>query len=174
MLKTAKTFRRFKKYSILSYNLRVIQRANATPASRRRTWIEDMNKKQFFWNLIRIRYGWPLTRLPAYYECGKQFNLMRALFYKKSGFITTHSVRNIASSLLSEICKNFRSTITATNWMENRKTPLQRANDAGGTRNFYTSCDVCNGKNWAWIFEILFAFVRIDKWEGRKKILLHG
>ena len=31
--------------------------------------------KQIFWDLIRIRYGWTLTRLPPNCECGSKFDL---------------------------------------------------------------------------------------------------
>ena len=64
--------------------------------------------KQLFWDLIRIRYGWTLTRLPAYCECGEKFDLQHALSCKKGGFISLRHnlVRNITSSLLSEVCKD--------------------------------------------------------------------
>ena len=66
--------------------------------------------KQLFWDLIRICYGWTLTRLPAYCECGKKFDLHHALSAKKAGFVSLRHnfVRNITSSLLSEVCKNVR------------------------------------------------------------------
>ena len=61
--------------------------------------------KQLFWDLIRIRYGWTLTRLPAYCECGEKFNLQHALFCKKGCFLSIRQnlVRNITSSLLTEV-----------------------------------------------------------------------
>ena len=31
--------------------------------------------KQLFWDLIHIRYGWPLTRLPSSCECGAKFDI---------------------------------------------------------------------------------------------------
>ena len=66
--------------------------------------------KQLFWDLIRICYWWTLTRLPAYCECGKKFDLHHALSAKKAGFVSLRHnfVRNITSSLLSEVCKNVR------------------------------------------------------------------
>ena len=42
--------------------------------------------KQLFWDLIRIRYGWMLTRLPNNCECGASFDLQHALSCKKGGF----------------------------------------------------------------------------------------
>ena len=64
--------------------------------------------KQLFWDLIRIRFGWTLTRLPAYCECGEKFDLQHALSSKKGGFVSLRHnlVRNITSSLLSEVCKD--------------------------------------------------------------------
>ena len=66
--------------------------------------------KQLFWDLIRIRYGWTLTKLPAYCECGKKFDLQHPLSCKKGGFVSlrNNSVRDITSSLLSEVCKDVR------------------------------------------------------------------
>ena len=66
--------------------------------------------KQLFWDLIRIRYGWTLTRLPAYCECREKFDLQHALSCKKGGFVSLRHnlVRNITSSLLSEVCKVVR------------------------------------------------------------------
>ena len=63
--------------------------------------------KQLFWDFIRIGYGWTLTRLPAYCECGKKFDLQHAL---SGGFVSLRQnfVRNLASSVLSEECKDVR------------------------------------------------------------------
>ena len=35
--------------------------------------------KQLFWDLIRIRYGWQLSRIPEFCECGIRFSLQHAL-----------------------------------------------------------------------------------------------
>ena len=58
--------------------------------------------KQLFWDLIRIKYGWILTRLPTNYE--------RALSCKKGGFISLchNHLRNITATLLKEVCKDIR------------------------------------------------------------------
>ena len=66
--------------------------------------------KQLFWDLIRIRYGWTLTKLPACCECGEKFDLQHALSWKKGGFVSLRHnfVRDITSSLLSEVCKDVR------------------------------------------------------------------
>ena len=44
--------------------------------------------KQLFWDLIHIRFGWELTRLPENCVCGVKFGLQHALFYEKGGFVT--------------------------------------------------------------------------------------
>ena len=66
--------------------------------------------KQLFWDLIHIRYGWELTRLPEYCECGARFNLHHSLSCKKGGFISIrhNNIRNITASLLKEVCKDIR------------------------------------------------------------------
>ena len=66
--------------------------------------------KQLFWNLIRIRYGWTITRLPAYCECSEKFDLQHALSCKKGDFLSLRHnlVRTITSSLLGEVCKDVR------------------------------------------------------------------
>ena len=66
--------------------------------------------KQLFWDLIRIRYGWILTRLPTNYECGTKFNIQHALSCKKGGFISLrhNHLRNITTTLLKEVCKDIR------------------------------------------------------------------
>ena len=63
--------------------------------------------KQLFCDLIRICYGWTLTRLPAYCECSEKFDLQQALSHKKTGFVSLRPnfVRDITSSLLSKVCK---------------------------------------------------------------------
>ena len=44
--------------------------------------------KQTFWDLIKIRYGYQLTRLPEKCPCGSNFDIQHALSCKKGGFIT--------------------------------------------------------------------------------------
>ena len=52
---------------------------------------------QLFWDLIRICYGWTLTRLLAYCDCGEKFDLQHALSCKKGDFVSLRHnlVRNI-------------------------------------------------------------------------------
>ena len=58
--------------------------------------------KQLFWDLIRIRYGWILTRLPTNCECATKSGIQHALSCKKCGFISLrhNHLRNITATLL--------------------------------------------------------------------------
>ena len=66
--------------------------------------------KQLFWDLIRIRYGWTLTKLPTYCKGSEKSDLQHALSCKKGGFVSLRHnfVRDIISSLLSGVCKDVR------------------------------------------------------------------
>ena len=66
--------------------------------------------KQLFWDLIRIRYGWILTRLPTNCECGTKFDIQHALSCKKGGFISLrhNHLRKILATLFKEVCKDIR------------------------------------------------------------------
>ena len=61
--------------------------------------------RQKFWNAIKVRYNWPLDRIPSPYICGASFDVTHALSYKKGGFITLrhNEVRDITSELLDEV-----------------------------------------------------------------------
>ena len=64
--------------------------------------------KQLFWDLIRIRYGLQLARLPSKCECGCVFDLQHALSCKKGGFVSLrhNELRNLTAKLLKEVCKD--------------------------------------------------------------------
>ena len=64
--------------------------------------------KQNFWDLVKIRYGWELTRLPENCECGAKFNIKHALSCKKGGFISLrhNEIRNITACLLKGVCRD--------------------------------------------------------------------
>ena len=66
--------------------------------------------KQQFWDLLRIRYGWELKRLPLKCKCGANFHLDHALGCKKGGFMTLrhNHLRNFTCALLKEVCKDVR------------------------------------------------------------------
>ena len=69
-----------------------------------------MLNKQEFWDLVNIRYGWPLSRTSTTCACGSFFNIQHALSCKKGGFITLrhNRLRNITASLLKEVCHDVR------------------------------------------------------------------
>jgi len=66
--------------------------------------------KQSFWDLINIRYGHQLTRLPNECVCGSKFDLDHSLSCKKGGFVTLrhNSIRDLTAKMLSEVCKDVR------------------------------------------------------------------
>ena len=66
--------------------------------------------KQEFWDAIRIRYDWPIDRIPTYCPCGAKFDVAHALSCKKGGFITLrhNEVRDITAKLLEEVCVDVR------------------------------------------------------------------
>ena len=70
--------------------------------------IEDegymVNTKQF-WNLVNIRYGWPLSTTSRTCACGSNFNIERCLTCKKEVLFTLrHNIpRNTTASLLGSV-----------------------------------------------------------------------
>ncbi|XP_066921132.1 uncharacterized protein [Clytia hemisphaerica] len=66
--------------------------------------------KQEFWDAIRIRYDWPLDRIPTHCPCGAKFDVAHALSCKKGGFITLrhNEIRDITAKLLNEVCVDVR------------------------------------------------------------------
>ena len=64
--------------------------------------------KQLFWDLIRIRYGWTLTRVPSNCECGNKIDVQHTLSSKKGGLASLryNHITNITSILLKKVCKD--------------------------------------------------------------------
>ena len=64
--------------------------------------------KNIFWDLVRLRYDWPLARLPERCGCGSKFDIQHAFSCKKGGFVSLrhNHLRNVTSSLLQEVCKD--------------------------------------------------------------------
>ena len=61
--------------------------------------------KNYFWDLLRLRYGWQLQRLPTNCECGACFTMDHALSRKKGDFISLrHSqIRDLTANCLNII-----------------------------------------------------------------------
>ena len=53
--------------------------------------------KQCFWDLVCIRYGWGLKRLPENCACGATFTIQHALQCAKGGFVSLrhNQIRNL-------------------------------------------------------------------------------
>ena len=66
--------------------------------------------KQEFWDLVKLRYGWPLSRLPTQCICGAQYDMQHTLSCKKVGFITfkRNHIGNLNAELLSQVTKNVK------------------------------------------------------------------
>ena len=66
--------------------------------------------KQEFWDTIKIKYNWPLDRIPSQCICGALFDVTHALSFEKGGFSTLrhNEVRDITSELLDEVCVDVR------------------------------------------------------------------
>ena len=56
--------------------------------------------RNLFCDLIRLRYGWNLTRILRRCECGSNLTIEHALSCKKGGFVSLrhYHLRNISSS----------------------------------------------------------------------------
>ena len=73
--------------------------------------------KQEFWNLVKIRYGWPLASLPNLCSCGAKYgtvfstvSLQHSLPCKKGGFVSLrhNHLRNITANLIDQVCHDAR------------------------------------------------------------------
>ena len=66
--------------------------------------------KQEFWNLVKIRYGWPLASLPNLCSCGAKYGLQHSLPCKKGGFVSLrhNHLRNITANLIDQVCHDAR------------------------------------------------------------------
>ena len=69
--------------------------------------------KQSFWNLLSIRYGWRLKRMPSQWACGNTFNLQHAFQCPKGEFVTlSHKhIRNTTANFLTEVYKDVRAEL---------------------------------------------------------------
>jgi hypothetical protein len=67
----------------------------------------NLNKQQF-WDVISMRYSWPIPGLSSRCVCSEKFDVQHAISCKKGGFVTLrhNEIRDISSHLLSEVCKD--------------------------------------------------------------------
>ena len=49
-----------------------------------------------FWDAVKLRYGWPLPKLPSRCACGEHFNVTHALSCKKGGFVGPEAANKIS------------------------------------------------------------------------------
>ena len=64
--------------------------------------------KQQFWDAIRLRYGWNISRLPTICPCGSKFNIQHCMSCKKGGFVSIrhNNLRDLTAKILSEVCND--------------------------------------------------------------------
>ena len=67
----------------------------------------DLNK-QYFWDCLRLRYGWRLTNIPSTCSRGSNMDIQHAVSCKKGGLITIrhYDLRDLTANLLTEVCKD--------------------------------------------------------------------
>ena len=66
--------------------------------------------KQEFWDLVKIRYGWPLSRLPNMCSCGAKYDFQHSLSSKKGGFVTLrhNHLCSMTANLIDQVCHDVR------------------------------------------------------------------
>ena len=66
--------------------------------------------KQSFWDLVKIRYGHQLSKIPDKCACGSSFDLQHALSCKKGGFISQrhNMLRDVTAKLMKEVCNDVK------------------------------------------------------------------
>ena len=66
--------------------------------------------KQEFSDLVKLRYGWPSSRLPTQCICGAQCDVQNSLSCKKGGFATLrhNHIKNVTAELLSQVTKHLK------------------------------------------------------------------
>ena len=86
------------------------------------TWLSTLPVKEEiyslseeeFWDLLKIRYGWQLSRLPNMCSCGAKYDLQHSLSRKEGGFVSlrhNHEVR-VEPPLETLADKTFDSRLT--------------------------------------------------------------
>ena len=67
----------------------------------------DLNKQRF-WDCVRLRYGWRLTKIPSTCSCGSKMDIQHAMSCKKGGFIAIkhNDFHDLTANLLPEVSKD--------------------------------------------------------------------
>ena len=67
--------------------------------------------KQEFKDAMSLRYGKPINGMPRYCSCGEANNLNHALICKRGGYVSIrhNQIRDLESSMLSEVCKDVKT-----------------------------------------------------------------
>ena len=67
--------------------------------------------KEEFWDLVKIRYGWLLSRLSNICSCGAKCDLQNSLSFKKGSFASLrhNHLRNITANLIDQVCHDVRA-----------------------------------------------------------------
>ena len=60
--------------------------------------------KEEFWDLVKIQYGWLLSRLPNMYSCRAKYDLQHSFSCKKVGFVLLrhNHLRNMTPILIDQ------------------------------------------------------------------------
>ena len=102
--------------------------------------------KQTFWDSVRVRYGWQMTRVPDDCVCGSKFSVEHALSCKKGGFVTLrhNEIRDVTTKLLNEVCKDVASepvlqTLTGETFNNGTANKMDNARVDIKARRFWTT-----------------------------------
>ena len=66
-----------------------------------------MNKQQF-WDGISVRYGWPLSNLPATCACSLKYDFQHSMSCKKGGLVLVrhNDICDLTAYILREVCND--------------------------------------------------------------------
>ena len=67
------------------------------------------SSKQKFWDLMKMRYDWQLSRLPNMCSCEAKYDLQHSFSCKKVFVSLRHNhLRNITANLIDQVCYDVR------------------------------------------------------------------
>ena len=61
--------------------------------------------KQQFWDSVSLRYGWKITNLPTFCQCGSKFDIQHSMNCKKGGCVSIrhNDLRGLTARIISEV-----------------------------------------------------------------------